>query len=154
MSTSTKLTIQNLKANFVVNICDKDQADKFVKNFGKVNGSNFRQPREANRRQSFFGTRFVCCRKVKVIVRSRRWSWSWPGKAERCWKTNWTMITTMRWPRAMPGTFWKWAKKQKRDILNFSKLPFPHQTPGWLLLQRWKTNLTKKNGLKYWPSKA
>ena len=73
---SNILKEQNLKANFVVNICDKDQADKFVKNFGKVNGSNFRQPREANRRQSFFGTRFVCSRKVKVIVRSRRWSWS------------------------------------------------------------------------------
>ena len=62
---SNILKEQNLKAKFVVNICDKDQADKFVKNFGKVNGSNFRQPREANRRQSFFGTRFVCCRKVK-----------------------------------------------------------------------------------------
>ena len=81
---SNILKEQNLKANFVVNICDKDQADKFVKNFVKVNGSNFRQPREANRRQSFFGTRFVCCRKVKVIVRSRRWSWSWPGKADGC----------------------------------------------------------------------
>ena len=38
---SNILKEQNLKANFVVNICDKDQADKFVKNFGKVNGSNF-----------------------------------------------------------------------------------------------------------------
>ena len=38
---STILEEQQLKANFVVNICDKAQAEEFVKKFGKVNGSNF-----------------------------------------------------------------------------------------------------------------
>ena len=65
LARSTILEEQQLKANFVVNICDKDQAEEFVKKFGKVNGSNFRQPRKASRRRGFFGTRFVCCRKVK-----------------------------------------------------------------------------------------
>ena len=65
LARSNILAEQQLKANFVVNICDKDHAEEIVKNFGKVNGSNFRQPRKANRRQSFFGTRFVCCRKKK-----------------------------------------------------------------------------------------
>ena len=45
LARSNILEEQHLKANFVVNICDKDQAEEFVKNFVMVNGFNFRQPR-------------------------------------------------------------------------------------------------------------
>ena len=41
LARSNMLEEQHLKANFVVNICDKDQAEEIVKNFGKVNESNF-----------------------------------------------------------------------------------------------------------------
>ena len=54
-----------MRANFEVNIYDKEKADRFVKIFGKMNGSNFRPARMAKRRQGFIGSSFICCRKVR-----------------------------------------------------------------------------------------
>ena len=40
---------------------DKEKADRFVKIFGKMNGSNFRPARMAKRRQGFIASSFICC---------------------------------------------------------------------------------------------
>ena len=52
-----------------MDICDKENADKFVKIFGKMNGSGFQPDKKAKRREGFvhcIGSSFVCCRKVRV----------------------------------------------------------------------------------------
>ena len=53
------------KAYFEVNICDKEKADKFVKIFGKMNGSGFQPDKKAKRRQGSIGSSFVFGRKVR-----------------------------------------------------------------------------------------
>ena len=55
-----------MKANFEVNIYDKEKADEFVKIFGKINGSGFQLDKKAKRRQDFISSIFVDCRKGKV----------------------------------------------------------------------------------------
>ena len=48
-----------------MNIYDKEKADRFVKIFGKMNGSNVQPARMAKRRQGFIGSSFICCRKMR-----------------------------------------------------------------------------------------
>ena len=80
-----------MRANFEVNIYDKEKADRFVKIFGKMNGSNFRPARMAKRRQGFIGCSFICCRKVRdqrsfEVANGAVIGWPddhWPRKAER-----------------------------------------------------------------------
>ena len=88
LANSDVLEEQRLRANFEVNIYDKEKADRFVKIFGKMNGSNFRPARMAKRRQGFIGSSFICCRKVRdkrssEVANGPVNVGHWPRKAER-----------------------------------------------------------------------
>ena len=55
------------------------------------------------------------------------------------------MITTMRCPALVLGTFWGSARRQRRDIFNYLLMHILLPKPDWFTQQSWKQNYGNPN---------